>query len=150
MANKRRDKAIITMILEENEICTLNLYNFTHINSDKKIPLSDIRILLDNCDEYNNEINNKKSKHYKKNCDDETRRDSLMQMCFRWLINNKYDEYYMIETKLPLSVECFINNKTNIETEIDDLLCERIIEQADEYNKTYPEIIQIIKNQFYK
>ena len=122
MANKRRDKAIITMILEENEICTLNLYNFTHINSDKKIPLSDIRILLDNCDEYNNEINNKKSKHYKKNCDDETRRDSLMQMCFRWLINNKYDEYYMIETKLPLSVECFINNKTNIETEIDDLL----------------------------
>ena len=62
MANKRRDKAIITMILEENEICTLNLYNFTHINSDKKIPLSDIRILLDNCDEYNNEINNKKSK----------------------------------------------------------------------------------------
>ena len=73
-----------------------------------------------------------------------------MQMSFRWLINNKYDDYYMIDTKLPLTVECFINNKTNMDTEIDDLLCERIIQQADEYNKTYPEIIEIIKNQIYK
>ena len=147
MANKRRDKEIIKIMLEENEICTLNLLNFTHINSSKKIPFGDIRILLDNCNQYNDEINNKKSKHYKSNND--LRRDSLMQMSFRWLINNKYDEYYMIDTKLPLTVECFINNKTNMDTEIDDLLCERIIQQADEYNKTYPEIIEIIKNQFY-
>lgn len=147
MANKRRDKEIIKIMLEENEICTFNLFNFTHINSSKKIPFGDIRILLDNCNQYNDEINNKKSKHYKSNND--LRRDSLMQMSFRWLINNKYDEYYMIDTKLPLTVECFINNKTNMDTEIDDLLCERIIQQADEYNKTYPEIIEIIKNQFY-
>ena len=147
MANKRRDKEIIKIMLEENEICTLNLLNFTHINSNKKIPLSDVFILLDNCNQYNDEINNKKSKHYKSNND--LRRDSLMQMSFRWLINNKYNEYYMIDTKLPLSVECFINNKTNMDTEIDDLLCQRIIQQADEYNKTYPEIIEIIKNQFY-
>ena len=148
MANKRRDKEIIKIMLEENEICTLNLLNFTHINSNKKIPLSDVLILLDNCNQYNDEINNKKSKHYKSNND--LRRDSLMQMSFRWLISNKYNEYYMIDTKLPLSVECFINNKTNMDTEIDDLLCERIKQQADEYNKTYPEIIEIIKNQFYE
>jgi len=38
---------------------------------------------------------------------------------------------------------------TSLNEKIDDLLCERIIQQADEYNKTYPEIIEIIKNQFY-
>ena len=147
MANKSSDNAIIKLMLEENKINSGNLLNFTHINSEKNIPLGEVVILLDNCDEFNKKMNNKKSKHYTNN--DKNRRDSLMQMCYTWLVCHNYDEYYMIDAKLPISVECFINNETNIHMEIDDLLCERITQQAEECDKTYPEVIEILKQKFY-
>ena len=146
MAEGSSDLSAIKLLLEQNQISHFNLLQFTTISPNKIISLDVVIELIENVDACNTLFSDATSTHYI--ADKYQRMDKLRQLSCQWLIKKKYDEFY-INHDLPLAVECFIRNKNLLNTDINDILAERIRNAATQNEKCHQEIIDAITSKYY-
>ena len=146
MSNESSISYAIKELLDTNQISHLNLLNFVNTLSEENVRLEHVLKILRNVEYFQKKwFNNIESKEYIQ--DNYKRVDKLRQYVCKWLIENNYKEFWIVQD-IPLAVECYIRNVNEIDTEIDDILTERIKRDAKQKQKTYQEIIEEIKNKY--
>ena len=133
----------IKKLLKSCGFSNSTLLNFINYSSQQKVELQHVVELLEIVEHFQQEMfNNTKSKQYIQ--DVHERMDQLRQYVCQWLIQKHYEEFYIVHD-VPLGVECYIRNINKFETEIIDILAERVQCACKETKLSCKEIIQEIK-----
>lgn len=77
----------------------------------------------------------------------EKRVDKLKQLCYEWLICRGYQKYFMIDNKLPLIVEYFIEMNCGLTHNLGRFCVKRIENEAKYHEISYMEMLNKIKFQ---